>query len=97
MTLIRMTDINLDANVLINPDRIARVVPRHGPRGQATSALILGLTLTTGDEIDCFPLDSHGGFDASVDDEATAITHFQQAVQYIRSHPELPQGALPVR
>lgn len=97
MILIRMADIDLDANVLVNTDHIVRVVPRHGPRGHATSALILGLTLTTGDEIDCFPLDPHGGFDASVDDEATAITHFQQAVQYIRSHPKLPQGAPPAR
>ena len=93
MTLIRMTDINLDANVLVNPDHIVRVVPRHGPRGHATSALILRLTLTTGDPIDCFPLDPHGGFDSAVDDEATAITNMQRAVQHIRSHPELPQGA----
>lgn len=93
MILIRMADIDLDANVLVNPDHIVRVVPRHGPRGLAASALILRLTLTTGDSINCFPLDPHGGFDSAVDDEAVAITNFQQAVQHVRSHPELPQGA----
>jgi len=93
MTLIRMTDINLDANVLVNADHIVRVVPSHGPRGHATSALILRLTLTTADEIDCFPLHPHGGFDPSIEDEATAIHNFQQAVKHIRSHPELAQGA----
>lgn len=97
MTLIRMTDIDLDANTLVNPDHIVRVVPTRGPRGLAASALILRLTLTTGNKISCFPLDPHGGFDSAVDDEAAAITNFQHAVQHIRSHPELPQGTAPGR
>lgn len=97
MTLIRLTDIDLDANVLVNADHIVRVVPERGPRGLATSALILRLTLSTGDKISCFPLHPHGGFDPTVNDEAEAITNFQQAVQHVRSHPELPQGAASAR
>lgn len=97
MTLIRMTDIDLDANVLVNPKHIVRVVPKRGTLGLATSALILRLTLTTGDSINCVPLDPHGGYDSAVDDEAVAITNFQQAVQHISSHPELPQGSASAR
>ncbi|PCC39107.1 hypothetical protein CIK66_10490 [Brachybacterium alimentarium] len=92
MTLIRLSDIDNDRQVLVNLDQIVQVDARHGPRGLQQRALRLTVVLSDGSRLACFPVDEYGGFDSTTDDESVAIHNFQLAAQHLRADPEAEQG-----
>lgn len=95
MTLIRLSDIDHDRQVLVNLDQIVRVDAQHGPRGLQERALRLTVVLSDGSRLACFPVDAHGGFDSSMNDAALALRNFQETAKYLRTHPTHEQGRMP--
>lgn len=92
MTFIRLSDVERDQQVLVNVDHIVQVSSEQGPRGLEERATKLVVLLSNGSRIRCFPVDAHGGFDSSTDDESAVVHNFQLAVQHLRSHPAVEQG-----
>jgi hypothetical protein len=94
MNLLRLSDIDDDLHVLVNPDHVVSVTATQGPRGKQQRAAVLELRLSDGQTLRCFPIDERGGFDSQTDDEAEVLFNFQKAVRWVAEHPELPQGAV---
>lgn len=92
MTLIRLSDIDHDRQVLVNLDQIVQVDARHGPRGLQEKALRLTVLLSDGSRLVCFPVDEYGGFDSATNDEGAAIRNFQLAARHLHNNPTVEQG-----
>lgn len=92
MTLIRLSDIEKDRQILVNLDHIVHVSAKQGPRGLQRRAFSLELHLSDGSHLTCFPVDEYGGFDAVTNDESEIVHNFQQAAQHLRDTPEVIQG-----